>query len=56
MQNNEERWKDLCNQAAAKEDSAKVSEQFAEINRVLKEKEDRSRALRSEKDTDLLSP
>jgi len=51
MQNNEERWKELCKQAATKEDHAKVSEQFAEINRLLEEKEDRLKALRSDKPT-----
>jgi hypothetical protein len=52
MKNNEERWKELCNQAATKEDPAKVNEQFAEIYRLLKQKQDRPRALRSEKPAD----
>ena len=51
MQNNEERWKELCKQAANEQDPHKLSELVTEINRLLKEKEDRLKALRSGKDT-----
>jgi hypothetical protein len=53
MRENEEHWKDLCRQAATEQDPHKLSELVTEINRLLKEKEDRLKALRSAKDTDL---
>jgi hypothetical protein len=51
MQNNEERWKELCKQAANEQDPHKLSELVTQKNRLLKEKEDRLKALRSGKDT-----
>jgi len=49
MQNNEERWKELCKQASVEQDPDKLSELVTEINRLLKEKADRLKALRSNK-------
>jgi len=49
MQNNEERWKELCKQASIEQDPTKLSELVIEINRLLKEKADRLKALRSNK-------
>ena len=49
MQNNEERWKELCKQAAVEQDPAKLAELVTEINRLLKEKGDRLKALSSNK-------
>ena len=46
VQNNEERWKELCKQASVEQDPAKLSELVIEINRLLKEKADRLKALR----------
>jgi len=49
VQNNEERWKELCKQASVEQDPDKLSELVIEINRLLKEKGDRLKALRSNK-------
>jgi hypothetical protein len=51
MQENEERWKELCKQAATEQDPHKLSGLVKEINSLLKEKGDRLKALRSAKDT-----
>ena len=47
MNENEERWKELCKQAATEQDPHKLSELVTEINRLLKEREDRLKALGS---------
>jgi len=49
MQNNEERWEELCKQASVEQGPAKLSELVIEINRLLKEKGDRLRTLRLNK-------
>lgn len=41
MQENEERWKKLCEQAVVEQDPRKLLEIAAEINRLLEEKEQR---------------
>jgi hypothetical protein len=49
VQNNEDRWKELCRQASVEQDPVKLSELVIEINRLLKEKSDRLKALRLNK-------
>jgi hypothetical protein len=49
VQNNGERWKELCKQACIEQDPAKLSELVTEINRLLQEKADRLKALRKNK-------
>lgn len=43
MQENEERWKQLCEQAAKEQDPEKLMGLIAEINRLLALKEERLR-------------
>jgi hypothetical protein len=43
MQENEERWKQLCEQAAKEQDPGKLMELIAEINRLLAAKDKRLR-------------
>lgn len=44
---NKERWKELCEQAAVEQDSIKLIKLVREINRLMKEKEDRLRQVRT---------
>jgi hypothetical protein len=48
MVNNEERWRDLCAQAAVEQDPQKLMELVREISRLLDEKQCRSRPERKE--------
>jgi len=41
MRENEERWKQLCAQAAQEQDPAKLAELIMEINRLLEAKRNR---------------
>lgn len=41
-----ERWKELCEQAAIEQDTDKLLALVTEINKLMKEKEDRLRAAR----------
>ncbi len=41
MQSNKERWVELCEQAAVEQDSKKLVALTQEINRLLREKQDR---------------
>lgn len=43
MQENEERWKQLCEQAAKEQDPDKLMDLIAEINRLLAAKDKRLR-------------
>jgi hypothetical protein len=43
MQENEEKWKQLCEQAAKEQDPDKLMELIAEINRLLAAKDNRLR-------------
>jgi hypothetical protein len=51
MQQNEERWKELCRQAAVEQDPDKLHALIIEINRLLEAKENRLNAARSPKST-----
>jgi hypothetical protein len=46
---NAERWRMLCERAASEQDPARLMELVREINRLLEEKEERLRALRTDK-------
>ena len=46
----QERWKELCAQAAVEKDPVKLIELVDEINRLLDEKEARARANRAKND------
>jgi hypothetical protein len=43
MQDSQERWKQLCEQASTEQDPKKLMELIAEINRLLEAKEKRLR-------------
>jgi hypothetical protein len=43
-----ERWKELCEQAAVEQDPQRLLELTSEINRLLKEKEERLKKARGE--------
>ncbi len=45
----EERWRKLCEQAAAETDPDRLMELIAEINKLLEEREARMRSLQSQK-------
>jgi hypothetical protein len=48
MRENEELWKELCAQAAVERDPQKLQTLVHEINRLLREKEERQAALRKQ--------
>jgi hypothetical protein len=48
MVNNEERWRQLCAQAAVEQDPQKLMELVREISRLLDEKQNHSRPERKE--------
>ena len=49
MQQNEERWMELCRLAAVEQNPDKLHALIIELNRLLKEKEDRLNAERARK-------
>lgn len=48
MVNNEERWRELCAQAAVEQDPQKLMELIRDISRLLDEKQSRGRPERKE--------
>jgi hypothetical protein len=48
MENNEERWRELCARAALEQDPKKLMELVQEISRLLAEKEKRNKAHRED--------